>query len=152
MQAKPDELARTFARGFSAGSIPHAAQGFDVSKTLRWLMVLATLLMASGIAGVAWLQWSKASVLKVAVGPSSFADAELMGAFSRTLVANKSGVQLTIEHTAGPSEAVAKLISGETQLAVMRGDGPTSDRIRAVAVLHTDPVVIVAPEKSKVDD
>jgi uncharacterized protein len=57
-----------------------------------------------------------------------------------------------VEHTAGPSEAVRKLISGETQLAVMRGDGPTSDSIRAVAILHTDPVVIVVPEKSKVDD
>jgi TRAP transporter TAXI family solute receptor len=108
--------------------------------------------MAGGLAGAAWLHWSRPTVLKVAVGPAGFADAELMAAFSRTLSSNKAEVQLTVEHTAGPSEAVGKLIKGEAQLAVMRGDGPTSDSIRAVAILHTDPVVIVVPEKSKVDD
>ena len=123
-----------------------------MSKTWRWFVVVAALLMTGGLAGAAWLHWSRPTVLKVAVGPSEFADAELMAAFSRTLSSNRANVQLTVEHTAGPSEAVGKLISGETQLAVMRGDGPTSDSIRAVAILHTDPIVIVVPEKSKVDD
>ena len=123
-----------------------------MSKTWRWFMVVAALLVASGLAGAAWLHWSRPTVLKVAVGPSGFADAELMAAFSRTLSANKSNVQLAVEHAAGPSEAVGKLIKGEAQLAVMRGDGPASESIRAVAILHTDPVVIVVPDKSKVDD
>src|SRR5829696_5087676 len=131
-----------------------ATAGLEVrmSKTWRWFVVVAALLMASGLAGAAWLHWSRPTVLKVAVGPSGFADAELMAAFSRTLSSNRANVQLTVEHTAGPSEAVGKLISGEAQLAVMRGDGPTSDSIRAVAILHTDPIVIVVPEKAKVDD
>ena len=107
--------------------------------------------MTGGLAGAAWLHWSRPTVLKVAVGPSGFADAELMAGFSRTLSSNRANVQLTVEYTAGPSEAVGKLINGETQLAVMRGDGPTSDSIRAVAH-QTDPIVIVVPEKSKVDD
>ena len=123
-----------------------------MSKTWRWFVVVAALLMTGGLAGAAWLHWSRPTVLKVAVRPSGFADAELMAAFSRPLSSNRANVQLTVEHTAGPSEAVGKLISGETQLAVMRGDGPTSDSIRAVAILHTDPIVIVVPEKSKVDD
>jgi len=131
-----------------------ATAGLEVcmSKTWRWFVVVAAVLMTGGLAGAAWLHWSRPTVLKVAVGPSGFADAELMAAFSRTLSSNKAEVQLTVEHTAGPSEAVGKLIKGEAQLAVMRGDGPTSDSIRAVAILHTDPVVIVVPEKSKVDD
>src|SRR3954469_16192089 len=131
-----------------------ATAGLEVcmSKTWRWFVVVAALLMTGGLAGAAWLHWSRATVLKVAVGPSGFADAELMAAFSRTLSSNKAEVQLTVERTAGPSEAVGKLIKGEAQLAVMRGDGPTSDSIRAVAILHTDPIVIVVPEKSKVDD
>ena len=123
-----------------------------MSKTWRWFVVVAALLMAGGLGGAAWLHWSRPTVLKVAVGPSGFADAELMAAFSRTLSSNRANVQLTVEYTAGPSEAVGKLINGEAQLAVMRGDGPTSDSIRAVAILHTDPIVIVVPEKSKVDD
>ena len=131
---------------------PDVGRGFEVSRTIRGLVVVAAVLVMSGMAGAAWVHLSRPAVLKVAVGPAGFADAELMAAFSRILSAKKSSVQLKVEHTAGPSEAVGKLINGEAQLAVMRGDGPTSDRIRAVAILHTDPVVIVVPESSKVDD
>ena len=56
-----------------------------MSKTWRWFVVVAALLMTGGLAGAAWLHWSRPTVLKVAVGPSGFADAELMAAFSRTL-------------------------------------------------------------------
>ena len=85
-----------------------------MSKTWRWFVVVAALLMTGGLAGAAWLHWSRPTVLKVAVGPSGFADAELMAAFSRTLSSNSANVQLTVEHTAGPSEAVGKLI-GKTK-------------------------------------
>src|SRR5688572_17742981 len=100
---------------------------------------------------VGWLQLTSPKVLKVAVGPVGFADAELLAVFSRLLNATKANVRITVETTSGPNEALAKLESGEVHLAVMRSDGGASERIRAVAVLHTDPVVIVAPEKAKVD-
>src|SRR5215203_2439127 len=68
-----------------------ATAGLEVcmSKTWRWFVVVAALLVTSGLAGAAWLQWSRPTVLRVAVGPSGFADAELMAAFSRTLNSNK---------------------------------------------------------------
>ena len=114
-------------------------------------MILA-LVITSALAAGAWVRLSKPTILKVAVGPAGFADAELMGAFSRSLSAERSTVRLSVEPTGGPDEAFDKLVSGVAQLAVVRADGPTSERIRAVALLHTDPVVIVSPEKAKVDD
>jgi hypothetical protein len=71
-----------------------ATAGLEVrmSKTWRWFVVVAALLMAGGLAGAAWLHLSRPTVLKVAVGPSGFADAELMAAFSRTLSSNRANV------------------------------------------------------------
>ena len=123
-----------------------------MSKPWRWFVVVSALAAAGGLGVVGWSQLTRPKTLKIAVGPAGFADAELVGAFSRILNANKANVRVTVEPTSGPNEAFGKLMSGEAHLAVMRSDGGASERIRAVAVLHTDPVVIVAPERAKVDD
>ena len=123
-----------------------------LGRAWRWFVVAAALAAIGGLAAVGWTQLTKPKLLKVAVGPAGFVDAELLAAFSRILNANKAGVRVTVEATSGPNEALGKLESGDVQLAVMRGDGGASERIRSVAVLHTDPVVIVAPETAKVDD
>jgi uncharacterized protein len=123
-----------------------------LSKAWRWFVVLTALVVTSGLALVGWSQLTTPKFLKVAVGPASFVDAELVAAFSRILNANKANVRLMVETASGPNEALSKLENGEAHLAVMRGDGGASERVRAVAVLHTDPIVIVAPEKTKVDD
>jgi len=54
--------------------------------------------------------------------------------------------------TSGPVEALDKLAKGEAQLAVIRSDAAASGRVRAVALLHNDSVVIVAPDKAKIED
>ena len=110
-QAGADELARMDDPLCGDQSPRDVGRGFDVSRTIRWLVVVAAVLAMSGMAGAAWVHLSRPAVLKVAVGPAGFADAELMGAFSRILSANKSSVQLKVEHTAGPSDAVGKLMS-----------------------------------------
>jgi TRAP transporter TAXI family solute receptor len=123
-----------------------------VNKGWRWFIVAAALIAACGLGFAAWSHLTKAVVLKVAVGPIGFVDAELMAAFGRTLTASKSSVRLILEPTDGPTESLRKLTTGEAQLAVTRADGTASERVRAVAILHKDPVVIVAPERTKVDD
>jgi len=123
-----------------------------VSKGWRWIILMAAVAVTSAVAAAAWMHLSKATILKVAVGPPGFADAELMAAFGRALTANKKNVRITLEPAPGPHEALGKLINGEAELAVMRADAPPTERIRAIAILHTDPVVIVTPEKTKIDD
>ncbi len=54
--------------------------------------------------------------------------------------------------TSGPVESLEKVKNGEAKLAVTRTDVARSERARAVALLHSDPVVIVAPEKAKIEN
>jgi TRAP transporter TAXI family solute receptor len=90
-------------------------------------------------------------VLTVAVGPADFDDAALISAFARKFVAGGSPVRLSIVPTSGPADAFERLKKGEAQLAVVRSDGNGSEQAQAVALLHTDPVVIVAAEKTGIE-
>ena len=123
-----------------------------MSKAWRWIILIGAVAVTIAVASAAWVHSSKPTILKVAVGPPGFADAELMAAFGRALAANKANVRIVVEPAPGPHEALGKLINGEAELAVMRSDAPPSERIRAIAILHTDPVVIVTPERTKIDD
>jgi TRAP transporter TAXI family solute receptor len=118
-----------------------------LSRTLRWVVFLSGLLIALGISVAVWQYFSKPTHLTVAVGPSGFDDTALISAFSRTLATSKVPLRLSIVLTSGPVEALEKLTKGEAQLAVVRGDGAASDRVRAVAILHNDPVVVVTADK-----
>jgi len=52
-----------------------------VSKGWRWIILMTAVAVTSAVAAVAWMHLSKPTILKVAVGPPGFADAELMAAF-----------------------------------------------------------------------
>jgi TRAP transporter TAXI family solute receptor len=127
-----------------------ADREMSLNKTLRWLIAGFGLCFAVAAAAAAWHQVSKPATLVLAVGPAELDDAALAAAFSRALTESKALVRLSVVQTSGPVEALDALAKKRVQLAVIRGDAPASDRVRAVAVLHTDPVVIVAPHAAKV--
>lgn len=118
----------------------------------RWLLVIFAFLLVTGAGLAGWRQFSKPAVLKIAVGPADSVDATLISAFARTLAGKASDIRLNIEMTSGPVESIKKLMAGEAQLAVARADGVPSDRIRSIAVLHTDPVVVAVTDQSKLPD
>jgi TRAP transporter TAXI family solute receptor len=122
-----------------------------VSKAVRWLVVVSCCCLATAFAFAAWLYIKKPTVLTVAVGPAEFDDADLMAALSHRLVASGSSIRISILSTSGPVEAVDRIGKGEAQLAVVRADAASAHGFQAVAILHTDPVVIVAPDKQKID-
>ena len=121
-------------------------------KTLRWIVVGCGLFFIVGTAIATWHYLSRPTVLTVAVGPAGFEDADLMAAFARALTSGNATVRLSIVPTSGPVEALERLTAGAAQLAVMRSDGAASDRVRALAILRNDPVVVVAPEKPKIEN
>jgi TRAP transporter TAXI family solute receptor len=121
-------------------------------KTLRWVIVGCGLFFILGAAVATWHYLSKPTVVTVAVGPEGFEDAALIAAFARSLTSDKAGLRLSIVATSGPVEALERLRSGAAQLAVMRSDGAASERVRAVAILHSDPVVVVAPDRPKIEN
>jgi len=107
--------------------------------------------LATAFAVAGWLHFKKPTVLTVAVGPAEFDDAALMAALSHRLVAAASPVRISIVPTSGPLEAADRIAKGEAQLAVLRADAASANGLQAIAILHTDPVVIVAPDKQKID-
>ena len=123
-----------------------------MSKASRWVVILSGLCIIAGLGTAVWFRLSKPTALTVAVGPTDSGDAELLSSLGRKLAANGSRVRISVVPTSGPVEALDRLNKGEALLAVVRSDGANSDRIRALAVLHSDPVAIVTPEKSKVED
>ena len=122
-----------------------------MSRVLRWALVVCCICAAIALGAAAWYRLSQPIVLTVAVGPADFDDAALISAFARKFVAGGSPVRLSIAPTSGPADALERLKNGEAQLAVVRSDGSGSEQAQAVALLHTDPVVIVAPEKTGVE-
>ena len=122
-----------------------------MSRVLRWTLVVCCICAAIALGAAAWYRLSQPIVLTVAVGPADFDDAALISAFARKFVAGGSPVRLSIVPTSGPADALERLKKGEAQLAVVRSDGSGSEQAQAVALLHTDPVVIVAPEKTGIE-
>jgi TRAP transporter TAXI family solute receptor len=122
-----------------------------LSKALRWVVVVCCACAAIALAVAAWYRLSQPTVLTVAVGPAGFDDADLISAFARKFVAGGSPVRLSIVASTGPAEALERFKKGEAQLAVLRSDTEGSEQAEAVAILHTDPVVIVAPAKSGIE-
>lgn len=119
-----------------------------MTRFWRWVVVVAALCVCAALTGWSWRWANRPAVLSLAVGPPGFDDAQLAEAFSRLLAADKSSVRLSIVHTSGPLESVAKLTRGEVQLAITRTDVKVGDAARAVARLHSDPVVILATTQS----
>ena len=122
-----------------------------MSRILRWALVVCCACVAIALGAAAWFRLSQPTVLTVAVGPADFDDAALISAFARKFVAGGSPVRLSIVPTSGPADAFERLKKGEAQLAVVRSDGNGSEQAQAVALLHTDPVVIVAAEKTGIE-
>ncbi len=122
-----------------------------MSKILRWALVVCGACVAIALGAAAWYHLSRPTVLTVAVGPADFDDAALISAFARKFIAGGAPVRFSIVPSSGPADAFERLKKGEAQLAVVRSDGNGSEQAQAVALLHTDPVVIVAPEKTGVE-
>ena len=118
---------------------------------LRWALVVCCVCVAIALGAAAWYRLSRPTVLTVAVGPADFDDAVLISAFARRFVAGGAPVRLSIVPSSGPADAMERLKKGEAQLAVVRSDGNGSEQAQAVALLHTDPVVIVAAEKTGIE-
>jgi uncharacterized protein len=122
-----------------------------LSTFWKRLLALALALLAVGLGVAGWRILSQPKVFSVAVGPAGSDDAEFVSAWSRTLATDGASIRLRAIPTSGPVESLEKLEKGEADLAVARIDDKTSAKMRAVALLHSDPAVIVALEKAKID-
>src|SRR3954453_2961131 len=119
---------------------------------MRWVVVACGACLGVALSAATWYALSQPTVLTVAVGPVGSDDAALISAFTRKFVSSNSSIRLSIVPSAGPVDALERFKKGEAQLPVIRSDAEGAEQAEAVAVLHTDPVVIVAPEKTGIED
>lgn len=123
-----------------------------MSNFWRRILALAAVTLALGLGTAAWRFLSQARILTVAVGPANGDDAEFVNAWARALSVANQFVRVKVLPTSGPVESLEKLKNGEASLAVVRSDVAATEKIRAVALLHSDPVVIAAPANARIDD
>ncbi|ACK51681.1 TRAP transporter solute receptor, TAXI family [Methylocella silvestris BL2] len=122
------------------------------SAGLRRTIGVLCLASIVGLAAWVWHFYYRPVILTVAVGPPSFDDADLIASMARALAADGSHIRLSIEQTPGPIESLERLKKGQAQLAVIRNLGDVPDRVRSIAILHSDPIAIVAPKSAKIEN
>ena len=122
------------------------------SANLRRTIGVFCVASVAGLAAWGWHFYYRPVILSVAVGPPNFDDAGLVASMARALAANGSHIRLSIEQTAGPIESLERLKKGQAQLAVIRNLGDVPDRVRSIAILHSDPITIIAPKSTQIEN
>jgi TRAP transporter TAXI family solute receptor len=109
------------------------------------LLVLAAGLLLFGAAAAAVYFELRPVTLRIAVGPPGSDDQKLIGALAQTFAREASSVRLSPITTEGPTESIALLAAGKSDLAVARGDLEIPTSAASVAILRKNIVVLWAP-------
>jgi TRAP-type uncharacterized transport system substrate-binding protein len=118
---------------------------------LRFLLVIAVLVLAAGLGLFGYRYYTRPVTLTVAVGSIDGEASKAMSAIASRLVSDDAPVRLKIVETANVVEAAQAFASGKTNLAVVRGDvGDLSQAGSVVVVAHVV-ALIVAPPGSSLD-
>jgi TRAP transporter TAXI family solute receptor len=113
-------------------------------RSSPFLLIAAGLLIFAAIAATAFLL-SRPTTLRIAVGPAGSDDQKLIQGLAQAFITEGSPVRLTVVPTAGAVESLALLGTGDTDLAVGRGDEEMPAGTNAVAILRKNVVVMWAP-------
>lgn len=110
----------------------------------RRLLVFLGLVLALVGLGVGYRLATRPIVLTLAVGPAGQEDELFAAALSRALAGSGLRDRIAVRPTSGPAESLDMLRDGKVDLAIVRQDSAIPQNARAVAVLHADPVVVLA--------
>ncbi|WP_296710517.1 TAXI family TRAP transporter solute-binding subunit [Rhodoblastus sp.] len=122
------------------------------TATQRRVYVSIGLGLCVGLLALAYIHFTRPVTLTLAVGPSGFEDSAFAASLARALASSGSRVRISVHPTAGPTQARELLKDRKVQLAIIRNEGQIPSNVRAVAILHSDPVAIVAPKAAKIDN
>ena len=109
------------------------------------LLGLAAVLLALGLGIVGWRTMFAPTVLRVAVGPAASEDARLIAAAGQYLAREHEEIRFKLVATDGEAESARAVDEGRADLAVVRTDVAMPEKGQAVAIMHRDAVVMVAP-------
>jgi TRAP transporter TAXI family solute receptor len=110
-------------------------------RSSPFLFLAVGLLMFSAIAGGS-LAILRPTTLRIAVGPPGSDDQNLIQALAKSFARDGSPVRLSVITTPGPVDSIALLATGNSDLAVARGDEEMPDGTESVAILRKNVVVL----------
>ncbi|WP_158266773.1 TAXI family TRAP transporter solute-binding subunit [Alsobacter soli] len=87
----------------------------------------------------------------VAVGPPHSEDAKLVQAADKILRRDRASVRLKVLLTPGPAEAAKAFDDEKADLAVVRSDLSVNSTGQAIAILHRNAAVLLAPSGSPIE-
>ena len=110
------------------------------------LVIMAIVLLCSGIGAVAYHYSEQPTELKVAVGPPNSEDVRIVQALAAHFARDRVNIRLNVSVLpGGPMEAAAALDKGEADLAVVRRDTAMPKNGLAVAILRKNVVAFIVP-------
>ncbi|MFO1114696.1 MAG: TAXI family TRAP transporter solute-binding subunit [Beijerinckiaceae bacterium] len=110
----------------------------------RRLLVFVGLVLALVGLGFGYRIATRPVVLSLAVGPAGQEDELFASALARALAGSSLRDRIAVKPTSGPAESLDLLRDGKVDLAIVRQDSQIPQSARALAVLHADPVVVLA--------
>ncbi|MEO1132773.1 MAG: TAXI family TRAP transporter solute-binding subunit [Cyanobacteria bacterium J06639_1] len=114
-------------------------------------IALASLAMVVAFGGLAIVERRRAFQLTLVTGSPSGQYYAFGEALQEIVRRHAPRINLTVASTAGSVENVARLESGEADLAIVQSDTPTRSQARAVAALFPELFHIVAAPDSEID-
>jgi hypothetical protein len=119
---------------------------------LRIVLVIVVVLLVAGagLFGYGW--YSRPATLSIAAGSLDGEATILVAALASRLAATKAWVRLNLGETTSALESADLFSSGNTDLAVVRGDVGDLSQAQAVVILAHAVVLLVAPPGSSIAD
>jgi TRAP-type uncharacterized transport system substrate-binding protein len=118
----------------------------------RILIVAGAACLVAAASLLAYRWYTKPTDLTVAVGSLDGEATKMMSAIAARLAETNAPVRLHVKETPSALEAAAAFSSGETDLAVVRGDVGDLSKAQAVAVVTHAVLLLLAPPGSSIDD
>jgi len=112
------------------------------------LALLAATLVALGGAAAALYLYNRPTVLRVAV-PQLAEDIDLMASAEHVFNHQHEQIRLHIVPVEDSAAGAAALDAGNADIAIMRGDVAVTTNAQALAILHRNAVLLIAPGRSK---
>ena len=111
-----------------------------------WLLVIAVMLLCSGIAGGLYYYTTLPTQLRIAVGPPNNEDTRVVQAIAAQLARDRTNIHLTTTVLPGGTRAAAAAIDkDEADLAVVRHDTGMPKDGKVVAILRKNVVAFIVP-------
>jgi TRAP transporter TAXI family solute receptor len=112
---------------------------------LPLLTFLAIVLAVVGLGALGYYVATLPTTLRIAVGPVSNENVRIVTAAVQTLQRERESFRLRLILTEGSQESAAALDSGKADLAIVRTDSAYPRNGAAVAVMHLNHAILIAP-------